>query len=254
MFSSKDRINEYYQPHDILIINGRGVDTNFSLPTTVINPDNFATSSAVGSYNVIGYWGTGGLITNVPVYCGGVYDGTIVKGCYKMNEEYPFAELSTAKYGSSSVVYQNRLLVMGGFHTDTTDFISLEDGGKSNPGPKMPFTLLNGCASLLSNDRVLIAGGNQYGHAAGGASDKTHFYDFISEEWTQGPTMAKKRQHFSCHTIEGGLTMVTGGWPWLDDVEVLESTESPSQWVLSNTCILPFQLKAFLFARISNLL
>ena len=78
---------------------------------------------------------------------------------------------------------------------------------------KLPHALRGHVAVLMSDGRVLIAGGRSEGEGAIGAGqlDTAAVYDAATGAWTAIASMASKREKATAHLLRDGRVLVTGG-------------------------------------------
>ena len=166
----------------------------------------------------------------VPLFCGGYpynYD------CFTYNNTshgfQPFTSLIYSNIGSASVVqWYNKeqfLWITGGWdgnYRNRTQQVLLN--GSVSKGPEMPLRLASHCAVALSDQTVLIIGGED------GQLDppmysvptnKTYLYSFELNTWTVGPELANARWAHACAVHESDVYVVGGN----NDDDLLDSVE-----------------------------
>ena len=105
---------------------------------------------------------------------------------------------------ASSVTTNSQTFVFGGkdngndlksYEIIDTDYVQSEG--------EMPFSWSSGCSTLINSTTILLAGGRQNGTRwAPQRYRETWFFNWRTEEWTQGPSMIKERQDFGCGLIK----------------------------------------------------
>ena len=134
-------------------------------------------------------------------------------------DEAPF-NLLHKRAGASSVTTNDTVFVLGGwtrsndlasYETISTDFVQTEG--------VLPFTWSNGGSTLINSTTILLAGGRQDGTRTA----KTWFFNFETEEWTQGPSMIEERYSFGCGLIKSINSVAAfGGRPYTATTELVK--------------------------------
>ena len=134
-------------------------------------------------------------------------------------DEAPF-NLLHKRYGASSVTTNDTVFVFGGwnesnflssYETISTDFVQTEG--------VLPFTWYLGCSTLINSTTILLAGGDQNRMT----TVKTWFFNFETEEWTQGPSMIQERYSFGCGLIKSINSVAAfGGRPYTATTELVK--------------------------------
>merc|ERR1712130_7731 len=131
----------------------------------------------------------------------------------------------------SSAVKENRILLIGGQSSSSTEWISL-DGSPSQPGPFKVRHGYNHCTAQLSEDLVVVSGGEYWNERV------TSYRLTGSGEETPLTSMNRGRQLHACGVYQdaGGqkVLLVSGGWngtTYLSSTEVaVYSSGSQLEW------------------------
>ena len=131
--------------------------------------------------------------------CGGGYY-PLTAQCFNLisGDEAPFNLLHKRWFASSVTTPNGTVFVFGGYdgsplatyETISTEYVQTEG--------VLPFTWHKGCSTLINSTTILLAGGQHDGTTTA----NTWFFNFETEEWTQGPSMIEERYRFGCGLIK----------------------------------------------------
>ena len=157
-------------------------------------------------YPVPMYTGTGGIVSGVPMICGGdpldPSGGYFHSDCYIFNiTSYSWSHLTNMnveRSGMASVALDGALWVAGGYTSnggsedDSTEFVYLN--GTVLPGPTLPSARDDHCMVTLHDGRIMIMGSD------GGTTDQknTIIYDPISGNFSNVPSLLFDRKRSGC--------------------------------------------------------
>jgi len=180
-----------------------------------------AIESAVGSY-----------LGSFPVICGG-YDGSSLNQCHRLESGkwQPFATLGQRRNGAAGIVHANTFIIFGGYddtgsgRLSTTEIVTEE--GQVTSGPEMPAAVSYHSISSLNATTSILTGGYTLEDATL-SLDVTWYFDHVSQEFQQGPSLITGRyKHASAtlqdHDTKEDIVAVVGGY--IDGVGRLDSTE-----------------------------
>ncbi len=202
-----------------------------SSASTCKDPLNFP-AKVFGAIGGLGFKGN-------PIICGGVQNGVLSNKCYSLenNEWVSSASMKLVRvYAAAAQLKDGKLLVTGG--DDGSDFLNssemlTEEGWESNI-PSLPVTIAYHCMVTVNSTTVMVIGGWQNGK---GHSEKTFYFTFGEESWTEGPKLKNKRAAHSCGKIRRNKEsqemsiIVAGGYDGsslLSSVEILG--EDSNEW------------------------
>merc|ERR1711971_506171 len=141
-------------------------------------------------------------------------------GIYNNGQWDYLTETKSRRYRHSSAVKGDRILLIGGYYSNSTEWISA-DGSPSQAGP---FQVRHGylhCTMQLSADLILVTGGY-------GAELYVTEYQLTGEENPLTP-MRQARMGHACAVYQGAagqqVLLVTGGYSNSDSGSYLSSTE-----------------------------
>lgn len=190
-----------------------------SIKTEIIDLKNPENSCPQGpSYPIQVKVATGGLVQqNVPLICGGMTDVSLKfrQECFSItdNKMTNIVNMTTARYGSSSVVQNRDLVVFGGRNRSRNYFDSIERVSIATKSSKiigkMPFTFVFGCVLSYDQDKLIAISGDQNGDW----SSATWTSSFSNlKMWEKGPSLIQKRYDFGCAIFRHlKMAIVSGG-------------------------------------------
>jgi hypothetical protein len=203
-----------------------------SSASTCKNPPNFPAeiSEAIGG---LGFKGN-------PILCGGWQNGTDSNKCYSLenNKWVSSASINSVRVRAAAAKLKDgKLLVTGGYDgsgrpVNSAEMLT-EEGWESNI-PSLPVTIDVHCMVTVNSTTVMVIGGYQNGQ---GSSEKTFYFIFGEESWTEGPELKYKRGWHSCGKIrrnkesqEMSIIVAGGldGSSYLSSVEILD--EGSNEW------------------------
>ncbi len=120
-----------------------------------------------------------------------------------------------------------KLLVTGG--GNDAEMLT-EEGWESNI-PYLPVAIVDAhCMVTINSTTVMVIGGRQNNHDW---SQKTFYFTFGDESWTEGPELKNKRAYHSCGKIRRNkdsqeMSIIVAGVPYLPSVEILD--EDSNEW------------------------
>ena len=219
----------------------------------VVNPNQVNYSCTLPSLPRGLYAGTGGVVDDTIIFCGGVItnDEGLVPANELLsdtcqifdNESYSWKEFWNlyARADAASVVLNGALWVTGGktisgYSVDTTEFAY--PNGTVTPGPKLPSTKRFHCMVTLENGHIMFIGG-EYNDGEIAVRDVVT-YDPSTGNFKQGPSTIKNRWGSGCALFRspahGGRPVVisAGGSYVSGTVELLDYTIA-SDWQLSKS-------------------
>ncbi len=138
---------------------------------------------------------------------------------------------------AAAQLQDGKLLVTGGYDDSASDLNSAEmlteEGWESNI-PSLPVTISAHCMVTVNSTTVMAIGGYQNGKR----SEKTLYFTFGEESWTEGPELKNKRTGHSCGKIRRNKEsqemsiIVAGGYDgssYLSSVEILHDGSNEGQ-------------------------
>ena len=189
----------------------------------------------------------GGILQNQLLICGGIqayqtptkYENDIVI-LGQQNRLLANNKLLQSREFSTSVVLNDETIwIIGGFHTETTEFVFLDKSPVK--GPDMPFRISAHVAIKVDEKRIFLLGG--YNHK-GKASNQTLIVDPTNNfDIRKGPSMKTKRLCGSGSTMKVGgkqYIVVAGGHSKCavsgkincnDKTELLDISLSGQEWI-----------------------
>ncbi len=186
------------------------------------------------------YGAIGGLgLKENPIICGGSQYLSISNKCYSLenNEWVSSASMnSERKFAAAAQLQDGKLLVTGGHDASGSAFLNsaemlTEEGWESNI-PNLPVTITRHCMVTVNSTTVMTIGGWQNGY-----SEKTFYFTFGEESWTEGPELKNERVSHSCGKIKRNKEsqemsiIVAGGFYYgfaFSSVEILD--EGSNEW------------------------
>jgi len=203
------------------------------------------------------YGGTGGLLNEMPVICGGVNDlnrDDVSDQCYFYDETgswKPFSQLDRPRAGSLSVKLDDKLWIIGGQNSSSLSWrikainesVFIFDNGTTKEGMKMPVDIINSfaCSVQLENGTILVVPAKNRPWI-----DNTFIINPLTEEISSGPTLPRKTKN--CDAIgfrspaHGGrhvIAMLTYGEAKVEDgfrgrssgfLDILDYTSGQRNW------------------------
>lgn len=155
------------------------------------------------------------------------------------------APMPSPRYGETAVVLsKDSVLIAGGFGDLATDSFGAPPPvlatsivydfslNSWRPAGQMPYSEAGGTADLLSDGRVLTAGGSDLN----GALARAAIFDPTRDDWSQTSSMHSPRSNASSVVLETGEVLVIGGSSGpgvpLDSAEVFDPTAQ--KWTLTS--------------------
>jgi hypothetical protein len=136
--------------------------------------------------------------------------------------------MTSRRYGAAGIVHANTFIIFGGKYDNTgsgylrtTEVVTEE--GQVTPGPEMPTAVdFHSIASLDATTSILTGGQT----SATSDSDVTWYFDHVSQEFQQGPSLITGRYLHASATLQDqdtkeDIVAVVGGV----GNSVLDSTE-----------------------------
>ena len=189
----------------------------------------------------------GGILQNQLLICGGIqayqtptkYENDIVI-LGQQNQLLANNKLLQSREFSTSVVLNDETIwIIGGFHTETTEFVFLDKSPVK--GPDMPFRISAHVTIKVDEKRIFILGGY---NDKGKASNETLIVDPTNNfDIKKGPSMKTKRLCGSGSTMKVGgkqYIVVAGGHSKCavsgkincnDKTELLDISLSGQEWI-----------------------
>ena len=183
-------------------------------------------SSAVGSY-----------LGSFPVICGGWDWSLSLNQCHRLESGIwkPFATLAQRRSGAVGIVHANIFIIFGGYDNtrggpwatlSTTEIVTEE--GQVTPGPEMPAVVWTHAIARLNETTSILTGGSTQTKSY---SKLTWYFDHVSQEFRQGPSLITgRRLHASAtlqdHDTKEDIVAVVGGYyinGALDSIELLRN-------------------------------
>ena len=171
------------------------------------------------------YGGVGANINGTPVVCGG-YDGSkSLNKCYHfINGNW--AETTTMRERreyATSIVYNNRMHIMGGYDGGRLASTEILDGNGSEEGPDLPIAIYYHAITKVNQSTSIISGGRT---SDASTSDRTWYYNHETQSFVEGPQLIHPRRRHGSATIIDTITnallpVVTGG----TDGNTMDTTE-----------------------------
>jgi len=188
----------------------------------------------VDQYPISASEGTGGLVGNTPIICGG-YSGGYQKSCYSLKEDGSWKDeynLNTARRvaATGSVIINNKLVIAGGWNGGWLD--SIEVVAPSNKSKEirhiLPVPMYGSCIVPWDTNTFMIIGG-----WVGRNRRETYFFNMANNERTDGPSLLTGRNNFACNTMNVNgedYIIVAGGNGATRSTEYLPKTNYGSGW------------------------
>ena len=132
----------------------------------------------------------------------------------------PTGTMTTLRYGPTATLLANgAVLITGGFGPGTSKLPRLssaelydpESGTFTSTGSMAVGRILH-TATLLSDGRVLIAGGTDASGGGGAATASTELYDPSTGTFTLTGSMASERADHTATLVASGEVLIVGGW------------------------------------------
>ena len=132
----------------------------------------------------------------------------------------PTGSMTTSRYGPTVTLLANGLvLIVGGFGPGTFQLPRLSSAELYDPGPgtfaatgSMAVGRVLHTATLLSDGRVLIAGGTDASGGGGAATASTEIYDPSTGTFTVSGSMMTTRANHTATLLASGKVLIVGGW------------------------------------------
>ena len=136
--------------------------------------------------------------------------------------------MTSRRSSAAGIVHANTFIIFGGYDTTGSGYLStteiVTEEGQVTPGPEMPAAVyLHSIASLDAKTCILTGGST----SASDYSDVTWFFDNVSQEFQQGPSLLTGRYLHASATLQDqdtkeNIVAVVGG---IDNGGSLDSTE-----------------------------
>jgi N-acetylneuraminic acid mutarotase len=187
------------------------------------------------------YAAIGGLgFKGNPIICGGYQNDEVrTNKCYSLENNVWVSSHSMTSVRSEAAAAQlqdGKLLVTGG-HAGSFSYLNsteiLTEEGWESTIPSLPVTILGHCMVTVNSSTVMVIGGDQNNEA----SEKTFYFAFGEESWTEGPGLKNKREFHSCGKIRRNnesqeMSIIVAGGSvrdsYLSSVEILD--EGSNEW------------------------
>jgi hypothetical protein len=173
--------------------------------------------------------GTGGTSTATPV-ASAVATPAGTAALARVGTFTATAAMATRYYHTATLLHDGRVLIVGGCCTSSLvapsvplNTAELYDPktGKSTPAGSMASGRMYQTATLLTDGRVLIAGGeNENGTLA-----STEIYDPATNRFTAGALMGYARYSQTATLLQDGRVLMTGGATGLSSAEIYDPTK-----------------------------
>jgi hypothetical protein len=132
----------------------------------------------------------------------------------------PTGSMTSARYGSTATLLADgKVLIAGGFGPGTSQLPRLSSAELYDPGSgtftatgSMAVGRVLHTATLLSDGRVLIAGGTDTSGGGGAATASTELYDPSTGTFTITGSMASERAEHTATLLPSGKVLIVGGW------------------------------------------
>ena len=132
----------------------------------------------------------------------------------------PTGSMTTLRYHPTATLLANgTVLIAGGFGPGTSQLPRLTSAELFDPGPgtfaatgSMAVGRVLHTATLLSDGRVLIAGGTDASGGGGAATASTEIYDPSTGTFTLTGSMASERADHTATLLDSGKVLIVGGW------------------------------------------
>ena len=163
----------------------------------------------------------GGLIKDTVMICGGRYggaNGEIFDECYSLTAQKAtfVTHMSVRRYWAASIVIRNKYLWItggydgGGLYLSSTELVNVHG---SIAGPDLPLGLVDHAMVAVNYSCSMVIGG----HKQGSLIASTYYYDYINDEWTNGPSLIHRRWYHAAGIVTDEVTnenfvAVTGGY------------------------------------------
>ena len=174
----------------------------------------------VDEYRTSAQEGTGGLVGNTPIICGGIIGHQHQKSCFSLKEDGSWKDeynLNTARRlaATGSVIINNKLVIAGGWNggwLDSIEVVAPSNKSETLSRIKLPKPMYGSCIVPWDPNTFMIIGGEN-----GGAPRKqTHFIHMNNNynTYENGPNLLIARYYFACHTMKVNgedFIIATGG-------------------------------------------
>ena len=187
----------------------------------------------------------GANLASTPIICGGVFnDGSLHSSdkCFEYIEGgwHHFATMIEKRAFAAGIVYNNALHIFGGHDWDTTTTLIsseiVQADGSTTLGPQLPTPNYIHAIASINSTVSIISGGNAY--LDDNYTDKTWYFDHVSQEFQPGPNLLQPRLLHSSGTVtdqetKEKIVIKVGGFyiDYLDSTEMLLNGE----WVTGKT-------------------
>ena len=137
--------------------------------------------------------------------------------------------MTSRRYRAAGIVHANTFIIFGGDDNNGSGILStteiVTEEGQVTPGPEMPAAVHYPSISSLNATTSILTGGET---SAIDYSPVTWYFDHVSQEFQQGPSLITgRRSHASAtlqdHDTKEDIVAVVGGYN--DGVGELDSTE-----------------------------
>ena len=195
--------------------------------------------SGIQDFPVDLFYGTGGLIGEIPFVCGGKAADRYNQ-CYSLQETGEWKEDQTATLNSArsnaafgSVIINDKLVVAGGTNGSYLSTIELAAPNTKSTtlSMELPLGIYGSCVVPWSNNTFMVIGGRSedYFYRA-----ETYYFNLETNKVTNGPALKTARRNHACHemVINGELfVVVTGGEKQSSlSTEMLSKSSMNNEW------------------------
>ena len=240
LLSKKNRNNCCFNffSDKVLVITGKPFDNGRKTEILDLMDPAF-TCSGIQDFPVDLFYGTGGLIGEIPFVCGGKAADRYNQ-CYSLQETGEWKEDQTATLNSArsnaafgSVIINDKLVVAGGTNGSYLSTIELAAPNTKSTtlSMELPLGIYGSCVVPWSNNTFMVIGGRSedYFYRA-----ETYYFNLETNKVTNGPALKTARRNHACHemVINGELfVVVTGGEKQSSlSTEMLSKSSMNNEW------------------------
>ena len=167
------------------------------------------------------------------VICGGEQNNIRTNNCYTLenNEWVSSDSMNSVRVDAAAVQLQDGTLLVTGGSGATIDPLNfaeiLTEGRWEINIPSLPAAIYAHCMIAVNSTTVIAIGGSN----GQWSSNKTFYYTFGDENWTEGPQLKNQRGYFGCGKIRKGndsqeMSLIVAGGigdgSYLSSVEILD--------------------------------
>ena len=227
-------------PAKILVITQSTISSLEKVSNVIDVGDLSVSCSNLPEYPIDISYGTGGLVNQIPIICGGK---PATNQCYSLiGKKWELTSLTTKRHSASSTVVNDTLWITGGrererrkkFHLNSSEYVYVN--GTVKPGPNLPKALYHHCMVKLNITAILITGGLPASN-----SRDTVFYDIETGNWKNGTKLKTGRYHHACAVFNSSMhgnktvAVVAGGVSpemngMTETMEVLDYSNGKDSW------------------------